>query len=68
MADAEIPFVINVVVAIGIIVLTIAAAYFGLGKGRKQLDLGEKEDMAICGKNPKPTLVLGVFKGYKPQN
>jgi|MudIll2142460700_1097286.scaffolds.fasta_scaffold1194268_1 hypothetical protein len=54
MAIVEIPFVINIVVAIGIVVLAISAAYFGLVKGNKQLDLGDKEDIVLYGKNPKP--------------
>jgi hypothetical protein len=34
--------------------LAISAAYFGLVKGNKQMDLGDKEDIVLYGKNPKP--------------
>jgi hypothetical protein len=54
MTLVEIPPVIDVVVAIGIVVLTIAAIYFAIVKNFKQLELGEKEDTVIYGRNTKP--------------
>jgi hypothetical protein len=54
MTLVEIPFVINMIVAIGLVVLTIAVAYFAIAKNHKQMDLGEKEDSVIYGKNTKP--------------
>ena len=54
MTLVDIPLVIDVVVAIGIGILTIAVVYFALIVGYKQLDLGEKEETVTYGKNTKP--------------
>ena len=54
MAVAEIPLVINVVVAIGIAVLTILMLYFAVMVAPKQMDLGEKEEEVLYGKSTKP--------------
>jgi hypothetical protein len=54
MALVEIPLVIAAVVAIGIVILTIAVTYFAIAKNYKQLELGEKEDEVIYGMNTKP--------------
>jgi uncharacterized membrane protein len=54
MAVAEIPLVINVVVAIGIAVLTILMLYFAVMVAPKQMDLGEKEDAVLYGTSTKP--------------
>jgi uncharacterized membrane protein len=54
MAVAEIPLVINVVVAIGIAVLTILMLYFAVMVAPKQMDLGEKEEAVLYGKSTKP--------------
>jgi hypothetical protein len=54
MAPVEIPLLINIIVAIGICILTIAVVYFTLIVGNKQLDLGEKEQVVLYGKETKP--------------
>jgi hypothetical protein len=54
MALIEIPPVIVAVVAIGIVVLTIAVTYFAIVNNCKQLGLGEKEDTVVYGRNTKP--------------
>ena len=50
----DIPPLVSMAVAIGIGILTIAVVYFALIVGKKQLDLGEKEETVTYGKNTKP--------------
>jgi hypothetical protein len=54
MTPVEIPPLVNIIVAIGICILTIAIVYFTLIIGNKQLDLGEKEQVVLYGKEAKP--------------
>ena len=54
MTLVEIPLAIAAIVAIGIVVLTIAVTYFAIVKNYKQLELGEKEDTVIYGRDTKP--------------
>ena len=54
MTLVYIPFAINVTVAIGISILSILALYFTLIVAPKLMDLGEKEETVIYGKNTKP--------------
>ena len=54
MALIDIPSAINVAVAIGISVLAIIMLYFTLIVSPKQLELGEKEETVLYGKNTKP--------------
>jgi hypothetical protein len=53
-ADVDIPLWINIIVSIGICVLTITVVYFALIKENKQLDLGEKEQVVLYGAEAKP--------------
>jgi hypothetical protein len=53
MTTIYIPAVINMLVAIGIALLTFAVTYYSLIKGHKQLNLGEKEEVVIYGRQIK---------------
>jgi hypothetical protein len=65
MTLVDIPLVINVAVAIGISILTILMLYFTLIVAPKQMDLGEKEETVIYGKNTKP--IHGTYwQVYRP--
>jgi hypothetical protein len=54
MTLVDIPLAINVAVAIGISILIILMLYFALIIAPKQLDLGEKEETVLYGRNTKP--------------
>ena len=65
MTLVDIPLAINVAVAIGISILTILMLYFTLIVAPKQMDLGEKEETVIYGKNTKP--IHGTYwQVYRP--
>jgi hypothetical protein len=48
------PLFVNIIVAIGICILIITVVYFALIKENKHLDLGEKEQVVLYGKEAKP--------------
>ena len=54
MTLVEIPFLINVAVAIGISILAIFFLYFTVIVAPKMMDLGEKEESAVYGRSTKP--------------
>ena len=54
MTPVDIPLLVNILVAIGICLLTIAVVYFALIVGHKELDLGEKEEIVLYGRKAKP--------------
>jgi len=54
MTLIEMPLAIDVVVAIGISILTIYMLYITLIVSPKQMDLGEKEETVLYGRNTKP--------------
>jgi hypothetical protein len=54
MTLVDIPFAIDVAVAIGISILAICMLYITLIVAPKQMDLGEKEETVLYGKNTKP--------------
>jgi hypothetical protein len=54
MTPVDIPLLVNIVVAIGICLLTISVVYFALIVGHKILDLGEKEEIELYGRKAKP--------------
>lgn len=54
MTSIDIPLWINIIVALGICILVIAIVYFALVLGNSQLDLGEKEQVVLYGKEAKP--------------
>jgi hypothetical protein len=54
MTPVDIPLLVNIVVAIGICLLTISVVYFALIVGNKVLDLGEKEEIELYGRKAKP--------------
>ena len=54
MIPVDIPLFINIVVAIGICLLTIVVVYFALIVGHRVLDLGEKEEIELYGRKAKP--------------
>jgi hypothetical protein len=51
----DIPLFMGIIVGVGISLLAIIVVYFALVIGHKQLELGEKEETALYGKNSKPT-------------
>jgi hypothetical protein len=59
MTLVDIPFAINVIVAIGISILIILMLYFTLIVAPKQMDLGEKEETVCYGRNTKP--IYGTY-------
>jgi hypothetical protein len=54
MIPVDIPLLVNIVVATGISLLTIAVAYFALIVGHKVLDQGENEEMELYGRKARP--------------
>ena len=54
MISVDIPLFVNIVVVSGICLLTIAVAYFALIVGHKVLDLGEKEEIELYGREARP--------------
>ena len=54
MIPVDIPLFINIVVAIGICLLTIVVVYFALIVGHNVLDQGEKEEIELYGRKAKP--------------
>jgi len=54
MTPVDIPIWINIIVAIGIAILTITVAYFSLVLGGRQLELGENEQVVLYGRAAKP--------------
>jgi len=54
MTPVDIPLLVNIIVAIGICLLTIIVVYFALIVGNKVLDLGEKEEIELYGRKAKP--------------
>jgi hypothetical protein len=54
MTLVDIPLWINIIVVIGIGILVITVVYFSLIKENRQLDLGEKEQVVLYGKEAKP--------------
>lgn len=53
MAPIYIPAFLNVLVAIGIAILTIMVTYYSLIKGHCQMELGEEEEMVVYGRMTK---------------
>ncbi len=65
MALVDIPLAIDVAVAIGISILVIIMLYFTLIVAPKQMDLGEKEETVLYGRNTKP--IHGTYwQIYRP--
>ena len=65
MTLVDIPQAINVAVAIVISILTILMLYFTVIVAPKQMDLGEKEETVLYGKNSKP--IHGTYwQVYRP--
>ena len=54
MTIVDMPPSVNVLVAIGICLLTVAVVYFALIVGHKELDLGEEEEVMLYGRKAKP--------------
>ena len=66
MALIDIPLAINVAVAIGISILVILMLYLTLIVAPKQLELGEKEETVLYGKNSKPIHGGTYWLIYRP--
>jgi hypothetical protein len=65
MTLVDIPLAINVIVAIGISILIILMLYLTLIVAPKQMDLGEKEETVLYGRNSKP--IRGTYwQVYRP--
>lgn len=60
MAPIYIPALLNVLVAIGIALLTIVVTYYSLIKGHNQLDLGEEEEIVVYGRKTKHRFIEKV--------
>jgi hypothetical protein len=54
MTSVDIPPFVNIIVAAWICILTITLGYYAIIKGSKWMDLGEKEELVLCGKETKP--------------
>ncbi len=65
MTLVDIPLAINLAVAIGISILIILMLYFALIVAPKQMNLGEKEETLLYGRNTKP--IRGTYwQIYRP--
>ena len=65
MTLVDIPPAIDVVVAIGIGIFVISMLYITLIVAPKQMDLGEKEETVLYGRNTKP-IYGSYWQVYRP--